>query len=408
MREFRLHTLDNGLKIVHLDAPTDIDYCGVAIRAGSRDELPGEEGLAHFVEHTIFKGTSRRRAVHILNRMESVGGELNAYTTKEETYVYTAAPAGHASRALELIADLISSSIFPAKELDKEREVILDEIDSCLDTPSEAVYDRFEDMIFANSSLGHNILGSPKTVSRFTADDCLRFVRRLYRPDRMVLFHYGAARFDTIVRLAERHFGSLTPSATAACDRPTEPASTAAPFDVDQPTFNCHQAHTIIGAVTPSLYSNGRHALALMNNILGGPGMNSRLNVALRERRGLVYTVESSLALYTDTGVQTIYFGCNPDDTDRCRRLVTTEIRRLVDEPLSPRTLDGAKRQYLGQMTLSAASGEQLILASARAVLFHGQLLGSRRVAEIIRSVTATDLQNAALHLLHPSRLTIQ
>lgn len=387
-----LSVLPNGLKLLHIHNDLGVEYCGIAIRAGSRDELPGEEGIAHFVEHTIFKGTVHRRSSHIINRMERIGGELNAYTTKEETFVYSVAPAGYASRAIELIADLVSHSTFPENELDKEREVVADEIDSYLDSPSEAVYDDFEDKIFAETPLGHNILGTRETVASFKSESCRSFVARLYKPHRMVFFYSGNLRPEKVFRLAERYFASL-PNDDIVGNSSLETATLYNSLPV-APVFNTsvnigsHQAHTIMGSRICSLYSPERFGMALLNNILGGPGMNSRLNVALRERRGLVYTVESTLSLYSDAGLFSIYFGCNPEDLTKCHKIINLEIQRLTGTPLSHRNLEMAKKQYLGQTTVARASAEQAVMSAARAILFYGKPTDPAVVNQCINEIS--------------------
>lgn len=397
--EYTIMTLDNGLQFVHVRRPSVAEIFGVATRVGSRDELPGQYGLAHFVEHTIFKGTASRRASSIINRMETVGGELNAYTTKEETYVYSIFPNGNVTRAATLIADLVADSVFPDSELDKEREVVAEEIDSYLDTPSEAVYDDFEDMIFAGSSLGHNILGNIADLSHFNSQVCRQFLKRHYYGGNMVAFYIGSESAVKVEALLRRHFaGILSDSGEGNTPRRQEVVDVPR-FDKTKGDGSNHQGHTVMGARIPSLYSPQRHAFALINNILGGPGMNSRLNVALRERRGLVYSVESSLAMYSDCGLMTIYFGCNPEDTGRCRRLVENELRRLLDSPMTERSLARAKRQYVGQLTLSTASAEQSILSAARSLLFRGEVVTPKDIATQIDRLTPSDLYAAASYL---------
>lgn len=414
--KYTVLTLDNGLRMVHIASRSVAEIFGVAVGVGSRDEMPGEYGLAHFVEHTIFKGTPSRRASSIINRMETVGGELTAYTTKEETYVYSIFPTGNVTRAATLIADLVNNSVFPDNELDKEREVVAEEIDSYLDSPSEAVFDDFEDMIFAGSSLGHNILGNTTDLAGFNSQVCRRFLKKHYNARNMVAFYIGSESAAKVTSLIRRHFASLpggqpsAQSADTAVAGVTATASVAAVgavprFDETKGDGSNHQGHTVMGARVPSLYSPQRHALALLNNILGGPGMNSRLNVALRERRGLVYSVESSLTLYTDCGLMTIYFGCNPEDTDRCKRLVETELRRLADTPVTEGILAKAKRQYIGQLIVSTASAEQLILSAARSLLFRDEVLTPRDIASLIASLTPDDLRLAS-SILSPSNFS--
>ncbi|MCM1518584.1 MAG: insulinase family protein [Pseudoflavonifractor sp.] len=386
------HILPNGLRIVHRPCAGAVEYCGLTVDAGSRDEAADRHGLAHFVEHTIFKGTDKRKSWHIINRMEAVGGELNAFTTKEETTLYSVFPAGNLDRAVELQADLVSRSRFPQAEIDREREVVADEINSYLDTPSEAVFDDFDDLIYAGSALGHNILGTVEAIDRLTPEVCREYLSALYVPYNMVFFYMGPASPDTVTRIAERRLGQL--------DHPMPPRTRTTPPVLppfhQRRAIDSHQAHTVVGTRIPGIHDDKRHVTALLTNIVGGPGMNSLLNVALRERRGLVYTVDASTTLYSDCGTFTIYFGCDPADTDRCLRIIKGEIDRLADKGLSPRALAAAKKQYLGQLTVGADNREQLALSTARATLYNGRAMTPGEIAGRIAAVTTDDIREAA------------
>lgn len=386
------HRLSNGLTVAYLHVGGAVECCGVAIKAGSRDEMPGEYGLAHFVEHTIFKGTRRRRSHHVINRMETVGGELNAYTTKEETFVYTLAPAHNTSRAIELIADLITECNFPATELEKEREVVADEINSYLDTPDAAVYDDFEDMIFEKSQLGHNILGTRRSLSRLGREKCLEWVENNYHTGRMVFFYSGPMSSSRVFALAERYMIKVRPG-TSATGRVAPPPS--AGFVRDK-SIKSHQAHTIMGCRLPVVDRRLSDALSLVNNILGGPGMNSRLNVSLREKNGLVYTVDSSLTRYCDVGLWSVYFGCDKEHTGECRRLVAEAVSRMAAEPMTDRALSLAKRQLLGQLTLSRATVENNALALGRCVLRGDLYRTPTLMSHDINELTPDDVTAAA------------
>ena len=390
--------LPTGMKLVCCPAVSPAGYFGVAVNVGSRDEMAGEFGLAHFVEHTIFKGTQRRRPHHIINRMEAVGGELNAFTSKEETYVYSAFPAGNTHRAIELIADLVLNSTFPAAELDKERTVVGEEIDACLDSPSESVFDDFEDLVFAGSQLGHNILGSVQSLDGFTSGSCRGWIGRNYVAGRITAFYYGADAPAKVLRLVERYFADVRPGTGPQRVRP----AAVAPFGVRREAPS-HQANTVVGAPVGGIYSTDRHALALLVNILGGPGMNSRLNVALRERRGLVYSVEASLARYTDCGLLTVYYGCDPADNDRCRELVYGQLRAMAEVPLTDRALHAARKQYLGQLRLSAVNVEQTVMNAARAMMFFGEVVSPQEMSRRVEAVTADDILRVA-DMLRPER----
>lgn len=396
---FTYHRLSNGLMMVHRRCEGPVEYCGLTVNAGSRDETPDRHGLAHFVEHTIFKGTDRRRSWHIINRMEAVGGELNAFTTKEETTLYSVFPAGNLARAVELQADLVTRSRFPRPEIDREREVVADEINSYLDSPSEAIFDDYDDLIYAGSELGHNILGTTASIEAFTPGTCRDYLSRYYVPSNMVFFYMGGATPEKAFRVAERH---LAPLDHPMPERRRITPATVPNFNITRP-IDSHQAHTIIGARIPGIHSDRRYAIALLSNMLGGPGMNSLLNVALRERRGMVYTVDTSTALYTDCGTFTIYFGCDPGDTSRCLRIVNNLLRRISDSPVSSRTLTAAKKQYLGQLTVASDNREHLALSTARATLYHGRAIAPEEVAERINAVSPQELNEAA-SLIIPER----
>ncbi|MDE6270718.1 MAG: insulinase family protein [Muribaculaceae bacterium] len=376
---------------------------GVTARVGSRDDGADTHGLAHMVEHTIFKGTSRRSPWHIINRMEAVGGELNAFTTKEETTVYSIYPAGNTPRAAELIADLIQNSQFPQRELDKERQVIADEIDSYLDSPAEAVYDDFDELLFAGSSMGHNILGSRKAIANITPEICREYLRQYYTAANLVAFYSGPESASRVERTFGRFFMPETGIANNSTDRP----EIVAEFDVYK-TIDSHQEHNLIGARLPDMFDPRRYSFALLTNILGGPGMNSLLNVALRERRGLVYTVEASASWYSDCGAFTVYYGCDPEDSARCRRLVMDCISGTADGSLlTQRALEKARRQYLGQLVVASDNRENSILGISRATLFHGRAATPEETRSQINNVTLTDIREAASMLCCPSFLTL-
>lgn len=406
-QEYYYATLSGGMRVVmHLRPDSVAEHCGVAVRAGSRDEAPEHYGLAHFVEHTIFKGTLRRRSWHILNRMERIGGELNAYTTKEETVVYTTYPAGYAERAIDLLADLVQYSQFPTTEIDRERQVVADEIDSYLDIPSEGMFDDFDEIMFAGTPLAHPILGSRESISHLTSDVCRRYLDEYYRPYNMVLFYSGPEKPERVIRLAERCFTKRASQAPGTVAASVPVAVPDCPADVIK-EIGSHQAHTLLGAHIHDMYSPDRYAMALLTNILGGPGMNSLLNVALRERRGLVYTVDASTSLLSDAGLFTIYYGCDREDVDRCRRIVNTIMSRQASELMTRRRLDEARRQYLGQLALASTNTEQRALNMGRSTLLRGRVITSAEHLEAIRAVTPDDLRRAAASIPPLTRLTL-
>ena len=392
MENIYCHTLPNGLRLVHVHRNSPVAWCGLAVDAGSRDEREGQYGLAHFVEHTLFKGTKRRSATRINNRMEQVGGELNAYTTKESTMLYCIFPMEHLERAVELLADLVANSMFPEHELVHELDVVLEEVAGYRDTPSEAVYDDFEDMLLAGSQLGHNILGNEHDLRALTSVDCHDYLRHLYVPGCMVFFSLGNTPSDRVFRLAERYFSQLFHT-RQGIER-VVPAELAPQHQVVD--LGLHQSHTIVGARVPGMYDDRRFAFALLNNILGGPGMNSLLNVSLREKRGLVYTVESSLVTFTDCGMLQIYLGCEHEKLKKALKLIGNTIDSLAQTPLSERRLDAYKRQYSGQMLVASDSAEVTAMAAGRGMLYYNNVSTLQENVDCILSVTPEQLQQAA------------
>lgn len=386
------YTLPNGLRIIHEPTLSKVAYCGFAIDAGTRDEAENEQGMAHFVEHLIFKGTEKRKAWHILNRMENVGGDLNAYTNKEETVVYAAFLTEHLGRALELLGDIVFHSTFPQHEIEKETEVIIDEIQSYEDTPSELIFDDFEDMIFRNHPLGRNILGKPELLRSFRTEDVLSFTRRYYQPGNMVFFVQGQYDFKKIVRMAEKYLSDV-PSVEVDSRRTPPPLYIPEHLTVNKET---HQAHVMIGSRGYNAFDDKRTALYLLNNILGGPGMNSKLNVSLRERRGLVYTVESNLTSYTDTGVFCIYFGTDTEDLDTCLKLTYKELKRMRDVKMSSSQLAAAKKQLIGQIGVASDNFENNALGMAKTYLHYHKFESSELVFKRIESLTAEQLLEVA------------
>ena len=390
--QYNIHTLSNGLRIIHEPSSSKVAYCGFAVDAGTRDEAENEQGMAHFVEHLIFKGTRKRKAWHILNRMENVGGDLNAYTNKEETVIYSAFLTEHFGRALELLADIVFHSTFPQNEIEKETEVIIDEIQSYEDTPSELIFDDFEDMIFRNHPLGRNILGRPDLLKKFRSEDAMAFTSRFYQPSNMVFFVLGDFNFQKIVRQVEKLLVDL-PLVTVENQRTIPPLYVPEQLVVHKET---HQAHVMIGSRGYNAYDDKRTALYLLNNILGGPGMNSRLNVSLRERRGLVYTVESNLSSYTDTGPFCIYFGTDPEDVDTCLKLTYKELKRMRDVKMTSSQLMAAKKQLIGQIGVASDNNENNALGMAKTFLHYNKYESSESVFRRIEALTAEGLLEVA------------
>ena len=452
--KYNTYTLDNGLRIIHLPSDSQVVYCGYQINAGTRNEEPGEEGLAHFCEHVTFKGTERRKAWHILNCLESVGGDLNAYTNKEGTVYYSAILKEHIARAVDLLSDIVFHSVYPQAEIDKEVEVICDEIESYNDSPAELIYDEFENILFKGSPLGHNILGTAEQVRAFKTEDALRFTRKLYRPDNAIFFAYGDIDFKKLVKLIQKALGECPKGRELACsadcksaetpteeriaektptkERITEETPTgetpteemeagdanhkvqSSKFNVQSKVAgqtivmqkNTHQAHVMIGTRAYDVNDSRRMPLYLLNNMLGGPGMNAKLNLALREHNGLVYTVESTMVAYGDTGTWSIYFGCDEHDVKRCLRLVRKELDKFMQKPLSDAQLKAAKKQIKGQIGVACDNRENFALDFGKSFLHYGWEKNVDRLYEQVDEITAAQIQAVAQELFDKDRLT--
>ena len=457
--KYNTYTLDNGLRIIHLPSDSKVVYCGYQINAGTRNEEPGEEGLAHFCEHVTFKGTERRKAWHILNCLESVGGDLNAYTNKEGTVYYSAILKEHIARAVDLLSDIVFHSVYPQAEIDKEVEVICDEIESYNDSPAELIYDEFENILFKGSPLGHNILGTAEQVRAFKTEDALRFTQKLYRPDNAIFFAYGDIDFKKLVKLigkaltddssgklAEKgchadfaddadfsgetgdtgfagardseitqmsQAPQMTQISRGAMDSQGAIDSMGSMDPMGSPAGqtivmqkNTHQAHVMIGTRAYDVNDDRRMPLYLLNNMLGGPGMNAKLNLALREHNGLVYTVESTMVSYGDTGTWSIYFGCDEHDVKRCLRLVRKELDKFIQKPLSDAQLKAAKKQIKGQIGVACDNRENFALDFGKSFLHYGWEKNVDRLYEQVDEITAAQIQAVAQELFDKDRLT--
>lgn len=403
---YNTHTLANGLRIIHLPSAQPVVYCGYAVGAGTRDEELGrEEGMAHFCEHITFKGTERRSSMKILGHLESVGGDLNAFTNKEETVYHAAVLKDNIGRAVDLLTDIVFHSTYPQAEIDKEVEVIVDEIESYNDSPAELVYDLFENAVFSGHPLGHNILGTAEKLRRYTTADALRFTRRYYRPENSVFFAYGDVDFARLVRLLER---ANTVAADEVCCDCKQSAATLPPYVAQhiEHHMDTHLAHVMVGTRAYDVHDERRIALYLLNNILGGPGMTARLNVSLRERNALVYTVESMAQSYSDTGLWAVYFGCDPKNVNRCLRLIRRELDKVMQRPLSDAQLRAAKRQIRGQIGIACDSRESFALDFAKSYLHYGWKKDVTALCERIDALAAADLQRVAQDLFAEERLT--
>ncbi|EFV04325.1 M16 family metallopeptidase [Segatella salivae] len=405
MNLYNTMTLSNGLRVIHQSSDSNVVYCGYELNVGTRNEEPGYEGMAHFCEHVSFKGTKRRKSWHISNALESVGGDLNAYTNKEDTVYYAAVLKEHTARAIDLLTDIVFYSTYPQAEIDKEVEVICDEIESYNDSPAELIYDEFENLLFANHALGHNILGTAERVRSFKTADAQRFTQRYYRPENSIFFLYGDVDFKRVVRLLERATSDFAPSKPIIEPALNQPLPPNMP-DFIEKNHGTHQAHVMVGTRGYDIHDKRRMSLYLLNNLLGGPGMNARLNLSLRERHGLVYTVESSMVSYCDTGVWAIYFGCDPKDVGRCLKLVRKELDRIIQKPLSDTQLRAVKKQIKGQIGVACDNRESFALDFGKSYLHYGWERDLNSLFRHIDEVTAESMQQVAAELMQQERLT--
>ena len=409
MANYNTHTLPNGLRIIHLPSTSRVVYCGYQIAAGTRNEYDGEEGIAHFCEHMTFKGTEKRNALQIINALEGLGGELNAFTNKEDTTFYAAISKEHFAQAVSVLTDIVFHSQYPQQEIDKEVEVICDEIESYNDSPAELIYDEFENILFEGHPLGHNILGKAEQLRTYTTEDALRFVRRYYRPDNAIFFAYGDIDFKQLCKILNSLLFNVY-----SLELITPPADKSS-INYKLSTINkeiitkdlgTHQSHVMLGTRAYDIHHPLRIPLYLLNNILGGPGMNARLNLSLRERNGLVYTVESTMVSYSDTGIWSVYFGCDPHDVKKCLRLVRRELDKVMQRPLSNTQLRNAKRQLKGQIAIACDNHEQFALDFGKSFLHYGWEKDITHLYESIDKVTAEDIQKVANELFATDKLT--
>ena len=401
--EFNYHQLSNGIRIVHLPVNSEVAHCGFIINTGSRDELPDENGMAHFIEHSIFKGTTKRKAYHILNRIDNVGGEINAYTTKENTCVYASYTKNYFERATELLSDILFNSIYPKNEIEKEKDVIIDEIQSYQDSPIEQIYDDFEEMVFAEHPLALNILGTEKTVKKFDREDILNFLKNNYHTDQMVFSVVGDIPFKTVIRIAYKYFGDI-PESTRQNKR-----TLFAKYVPESKRINRdnHQVHCTIGNVAYSATDKRKNAFILLNNILGGPAMNSRLNMGIREKYGFTYNIESLYTSYIDTGLFSIYLGTDQRNIDKSINLVLKELKQLKNKSLSSLQLQRAKQQLIGQITLGEENKSNVMLGMGKSLILYDKVDSIQEVHDKINKITAEQLQEVANEVFDDKQLSM-
>jgi predicted Zn-dependent peptidase len=397
-----LHTLDNGIRLVHYQIPGLVAHCGLIINTGSRDETVPEHGIAHFIEHMLFKGTKKRKAYHILSRLEDVGGELNAYTTKEETAIHASFLSNDYERAIELISDITFNATFPVKEIEKEKDVVIEEINSYLDSPSELIFDDFEELIFLNQPIGRNILGTPKSVKSFSQKMMFDFISNNYATSEMVFCSVGNISDEKILKLFKTHFGHIVTEKCAERKNKTwiyKPASVTKKMDT-------YQNHCIMGNLAYDLKDSRRMGMFLLNNILGGQGLNSRLNLSLREKNGLAYNVESSYSPYCDTGIFSIYFGTDSQYLNKSISIAMAELKKLRSTKLGTIQLSKAKNQIKGYLARGYENHESLMLSLGKSLLIFNKIDTIEDLCKKIDNVTASELLLISNDIFDPDKMS--
>lgn len=398
----QIFTLPNGLRCVFQPVKNQVAHAGITVLAGSRFENEDEEGLAHFLEHCIFKGTVKRKTFHILSRLDSVGGELNAYTAKEEICVYASFSKKYLSRSLEILADIVFNSTFPEKEIQREKEVILDEINSYLDNPSEGIFDEFEEHLFQNHPLGRNILGTEKTVYSFDREKLIAYINRYFGPENMVLSIVGQYSPEKIKKLVERYFSDYAGPGKAPI---LKPFSVYKPFNIQVEKSN-YQSHVLIGNIAYPYKAKEQKAMFLLNNILGGPALNSRLLLSVREKYGYSYNIESNYTPYVDTGFFNIYFGGDKKYVQKSIRVILLELKKLREQKLGLIQLAKAKEQLKGHLDLAGESNSGLMLALGKSLLMFNQIDTMKEIYHEIDAITAENLQDISNEIFNEKLLS--
>ena len=400
---YQFYEFSNGIRLVHRQTDSPVAHFGMVVNAGSRDELPHEQGLAHFIEHMIFKGTRKRNSYQVINRLENVGADLNAFTTKEETCVYASFLANHYARVMDLLSDILFNSVFPEKEMVKEKAVVIDEINSYKDNPAEWIHDEFDELLFPGHPLGKNILGTPVHLKKFTRANLNEFTNRLYFSNQIVLSSVGNISFKKAVELAGKYFGSHE----ATPGDPGRISPTGYEGKNLKKRFGRHQAHIILGGVAYNTHDTRRIPMALMNNILGGPAMNSRLNLALRERHGIAYNLESNYQPLSDTGLFSIYLGTDERMVEKAIELVHRELARLRNQKLGANQLKIAKEQLKGQLAIAVESHQNEMISIGKSVLVFNKVDSIEEINRKIDKVEAMELQDVANEILGTDRLSM-
>ena len=401
--EYNVHTLPNGIRLLHVPSASTISHACIIINTGSRDEPEGKAGLAHFIEHLIFKRTEKRSTNQILNRLESVGADLNAYTTKEYTCIHASFLNPYLDRTLDLFNDIMFHSTFPEEEMDKEKSVILDEIASYLDQPEEAINDDFEDMLFAGNALGNNILGTVESVSNFTREDVINFRKANYRTNEIVVAVLGDYSFNSVVKKGTKHFSDVEEN-SPSLNRKKPAVLNSTSTDIYKPIM---QSHCIVGGQTYSTHHKNKAGLMLLNNYFGGNGMSSVLNLQIREKYGIAYTIESNFSPLSDTGIFSIYFGTDKEKHTKALTLIFKEMKKLKDHPLNELQLQKAKNKFIGQIALSEENRIGLIISMAKSLIDHDRIDSLTQVFERINRVSTTEMAQIVDEVLAPEQLNI-
>ncbi len=391
-------TLENGIRIIHKQDTSPVGHCGIIINTGARDELDNEHGMAHFVEHMVFKGTKKRKAYHIISRLEDVGGEINAYTSKEQTCVHSTFLSNDFERAIELISDIMFHSTFPEKELLREKEVIIEEINSYKDSPAESIFDDFDEQMFPNDPIGRNILGSEESLNKYKKADIESFIMRTHNTDQMIFCSIGDISFESLAKFTKKYFSQI-PSNKRTFQRVCPQQFEAATKIVEKDTF---QAHCMMGNLAYDIFDPQKYSLSLLNNILGGPGMNSRLNLMLREKHGLAYNIEANYSAFTDIGTFCVYFGTDKENIERSISLIFKEFEKLRTNKLGSMQLKKAKRQMQGQMAISSENRESLMLGMGKSFLTFNRVRSLESINKKIEAITAEEVLATANKILLP------
>jgi predicted Zn-dependent peptidase len=401
--EYQTHILDNGIRLIHKKISSPVSHLGVFINTGSRDELEDEHGMAHFIEHMIFKGTEKKGAFKIISRLEDVGGDINAYTAKEETCIHSSFLNPYYERAIELFSDILFNSTFPEKEIEKEKEVIVEEINSYKDSPAEQIVDDFEELIFQNHPIGRNILGTAESLKSFTREKTLEFIRNRYYTDETVICSVGSVPFAGLKKITQEYFGNIKPKYR---DLLRKSFDNYKPVEkrIKKGTF---QSHCIIGNIAYNLSDPRRIGLFLLNNILGGPAMNSRLNMVLREKYGYAYTVESFYTPYSDTGIIDIYFGTDNGNLDKCLQVVMKELEKLRTTKLGSRQLKRAKRQLTGQIAISGENYANYLLSMGKSFMVFNKVDTLGEICRKVEAVSSEQIQDIANEIFRHDNLSV-